>query len=249
MVNIFAMTLLFVLLSASAFAHYPWITLHKGDGRSADQRFELGWGHDFPHDGILSADRVDSLSLVKPGGDTLELAVKEDGIHTIDNLDTPGGYIVAAVQKGGYYTRTTRGGRQGSKADHLNAISCGFSNNTMKSIFSKGGKSVSFDHVLGHALEIVPLADPAALGKGDRFSIKVLFHGKPFTGTVNATWEGFEGDDGYAVESASNKDGIAEIPLESDGLWMIMVHTSEAYPDTEVCDNLNYTSTLTFRIK
>ncbi len=239
----------FLLVSTHAYAHFPWITLHDGDDATQVREFEFGWGHHFSDDGNLSADRIDSIKLAEPGGAIRDISVKDGVVYTIDELDAAGMYTIAAVQKGGYYTRTTQGGRSGSKTDHPNAISCGFSNNTMKALFSKGDSNQDAAHILDHPLEIVPLADPAELNPNEMFPVKVLFHGKPFTGMISATWEGFQESDAFAIEKQVNKDGTVEIPIRNKGLWMIMVHTSEDYPDPDVCDRLNYTATLTFRIK
>lgn len=242
-------TIFFLLASTHAYAHFPWITAHEGDDAKEVQEFELGWGHHFPDDGNLSPDRISSITLVTPGGDILDIPPKDEIVYTIDSLKPTGMYTITAIQKGGYYSQTTQGGKRGSKTDHSNAISCGFSNNTMKALFSKGDNNTGARHILGHPLEIVPLTDPAGLNPNEVFPVKVLFHGKPFTGMISATWEGFEESDDLALEKQVNKDGIVEIPIEKKGLWMIMVHTAEDYPDSDVCDHLKYTATLTFRIK
>ncbi len=234
-----------VLLAAPAYAHFPWITLHDQNG--AIQQFEIGWGHDFPGDGLLDPDRVESIRLIFPDGDERKIAADAGPPYSLSGIETAGTHIIEAIQKGSYYSRTTQGGRRGSRADHPNAISCGFSTNTMKAFFPVDHGNGDVEKSLGHDLEIIPLADPASLSSGDRLPVKVTFQGKPFTDSIYASWDGYNGDDAFALALETSEEGLAEVPIENDGLWIIMANTSEDYPDPDVCDQHAYTATLTFR--
>lgn len=236
-------SIFYCLALMPAYAHYPWITPHDNDGSGNEQLFEFAWGHHFPTDGILSADRIDSIVIIAKDGTTETVSPHEATLYAAG----PEAHIIAATQKSGYYSRTTKGGRQGSKVDYPDALSCGLSTNTMKALVGTGG--IAGGQVLGHPLEIVPISDASNLKKGEAFSVKVLFHGKPFTGNLRATWEGFSGEEALPFDKQLDSDGVIDIPLEEKGLWMIIANTSEDYPDPDVCDNLNYTSTLTFRVK
>lgn len=239
-----------LLIAGPVYAHFPWITLHEADGEPDFRQFEIGWGHHFPENGILSADRVESIRLIKPNGEAREISAKQGPRHALKDLDASGTYILEAIQTGSYYSRTTRGGKRGSRADYPNALSCGFSSNTMKALFSTGEGADAADagKRLGHPLEIVPLKNPAALDAGDVLPVKVLFHGAPYTGGVGATWDGFAGEGDFALETEAGNDGVVEIPLKEAGFWLIMVHAGEDYPNPDICDQLNYNATLTFWI-
>lgn len=237
-----------LLIATSAYAHFPWITPHDADADNPEkQTFELGWGHHFSDDANLSPDRVESMRLVEPDGNIRDISLEDGPVYGVKDLAPSGTYIIEAIQEGSYYSRTTRGGKRASREEYPNAVSCGFSNNTMKAIFSRG-EGGDAGRILGHSLEIIPLEDPSTMTRGEKLPVKVMFRGEPFTGKVNATWKGFSDHDHFAHEKQAGADGIVEIPLENAGLWLIMVHVSEDYPDPEVCDDLNYNAVLTFRV-
>lgn len=238
--------MLAVMLAAPAYAHFPWITLHEKNG--GIQEFEIGWGHRFPDDGVLDPDRVASIRLISPDGNAREIPVNQAPAYALSGIETAGTHIIEVIQKESYYSRTTQGGKRGSRADHPNAISCGFSTNTMKAIFPVERGNGDVQKKLDHDLEIIPAADPATLSAGDRLPVKVTFRGKPFTGSIYATWDAYNGDDEFGLELKTNEEGLAEVRLENGGLWMIMANESEDYPDPDVCDRHSYTATLTFRV-
>ncbi len=236
--------LIFCVGLVPAQAHYPWLTVSDEE----PMRFVVGWGHDFPKDGILGADRIASATLVLPDGTVRELSLGTQDAHLVGAMAPSGLHILAAEQRPGFYSRTHQGGRAGSKIDHPGALSCSESANTMKALISRG-EGGDPGRLLGHALEIVPLADPASLGVGDEFAVRILFQGKPFRGTVEATWAGFPDKESYAVTRETDASGEVRIPLSHGGLWLVKAATRVPYPDAAVCDHRSHTATLTFRIR
>ncbi len=240
---VLCIALIFRVGLVPAQAHYPWLTVSEKE----PMRFEVGWGHKFPKDGILGDDRIASAMLVHPDGAVRELSLGAQDAHPIGTLAPSGLHILAAKQRPGFYSRTHQGGRVGSKIDHPEALSCSESANTMKALISRG-EGGDPGRLLGHALEIVPLTDPASLGVGDEFAVRIVFQGKPFRGTVEATWAGFPDKEGYAVTRETDAGGEVRIPLSHGGLWLVKAATRVPYPDAAVCDHRSYTATLTFRV-
>ena len=81
----------------------------------------------------------------------------------------------------------------------------------------------SYEKVLGHHLEILPVSNPTAARIGDELSFKILFDGKPLQAYVYATYDGFSryyNTYAYATES---REGVARVKITHPGPWMIRV--------------------------
>ena len=93
----------------------------------------------------------------------------------------------------------------------------------------------AFDKLMGHALEIVPLQDPARLRAGDTLSVRLLFHGKP-VGNVHLK-AGSAPAGAVTADSASRaamtprtdqsivtgSNGVAKLSIGASGLWNVRV--------------------------
>lgn len=245
--------LLLGAVSVTAAAHYPWLTLDRhlpGDGSPLS--FEVGWGHSFPKDGTLSADRLESLTLVGAQGAHVIALVDKLERFSVEAALLEGAALLAGVQRSSYYSRTPEGGRRGSKREFPEARSCSYSNNTVKALVGADAAAGAAGESLGHAFEVLPEAGPGALSAKSVFPVRVLFHGRPWQGEINAIYAGYEkaeGEADYPVQVTSDEDGRAGIPLDRAGHWMLRISTSEPYPKPEVCDQLNYNATLTFSVR
>ena len=233
--------------AAPAWAHYPWITA-SGDAES-ETTFRLGIGHVFPKDGPLAADRVAGIRLVGVDGDVETLVLEDREIHPLPK-GADGARLIVAEQTPGFWSRTPEGGRPSSRQQYADAFSCTESVNVMKAVVGRGS-SKAWRHQQGHALELVPAQDPAALKAGDPLAIEVAWHGEPWQGEVKATYAGYDGrsDDGYALTLQTDGDGVARFVPAASGYWLVRAHAGEDYPDPSVCDRRSYYSTLTFVIR
>lgn len=92
------------------------------------------------------------------------------------------------------------------------------------------GGSRAFARTAGHALELVPLADPAALETGDTLPVRLFFRGHPLSGAHLHAGAAPERalDDSTAVSKDStdlslqtDADGVVRVPLDQPGLWNI----------------------------
>lgn len=97
-----------------------------------------------------------------------------------------------------------------------------------KSVVEVGqGGPRAFARTAGHALELVPVKDPATVRAGEVFEVRLLFRGKPLASAYLRA--GIAGSDS-GVEASSNRadttlvtgpDGIARLPLRADGVWNV----------------------------
>lgn len=94
-------------------------------------------------------------------------------------------------------------------------------------------------------LEIQPLADPFALGRGQILPVRVLLHGKPLQGAkviadfVNAD---------TAPPVVTDGDGVARIVLGSDRLNVLQTGHAEACSGECTTDRIAYSATLSFTL-
>ncbi len=212
-----------ISLPAICSAHFPWINVEDySPGKGAALNLTIGYGHNYPFAGFLSKDKVDSLVIKGPDSKAPVLQFSSDlEIKSSENITAPGVYVVGASKKPGFYTKTTEGGKQMSKKGLKNVLKCSYSHNFMKAVVNVGdgkdGKGRA-DMLLGHAMEIVPLKNPADLRTGDSLPVKILYKGKPWDGQLTATYAGFSTEkDTWAQTLKSDKNGMAKISLKNGG--------------------------------
>ncbi len=117
-----------------------------------------------------------------------------------------------------------------------------------KALVTVDAADKSYEKVLGHRLEIVPVGNPSAARVGDELAFKIFFDGKPLQAYVYATYDGFSryyNTYAYATES---RDGIAHIKLSHPGMWMIRVE-KRTEADTKDYDLLSLKATLVFAVQ
>jgi len=238
--------MLAALWPALAAAHYPWMT--PNDYRpapGASVGFNIGWGHEFPGTATLEPARVEAAWLVDAAGRTtaIELAAGEPFVTPA--LPGDGPWLLAARQVAGFYSRTPRGGQRSSRADNPDALSCGYSRNVVVALLGEGAV---IDAALGFPLEIMPVAGQVAVGES--LDVRVTLHGQPWQGRVRATYVGFAGaEDEYPLSVETDDAGVARLPLEQPGRWLVVAKASEPYPDPAICDQNNYNATLTLEVR
>ena len=243
--------LVFLLcLPALVLAHYPWINMQNyqaREGRPAN--LTIGWGHAFPYDGFMKQDRIEELYILAPDGSKIEIEAASDLEFASTQPLGAGSYLVSGEAVSGYRTRTTTGYVRESKAGLDNAISCSISSNTMKAVFNVGNAEENVNTVVGHPMEILPLANPATLKVGDYLPIRVLLNGEPYNGFFNATYAGFSSEsDVFAYTAKTNAEGEGRLRILNRGIWLIRVEHQEPYPDLDVCDTRTYRGVLTFEV-
>jgi uncharacterized GH25 family protein len=255
---LFAFGLLFcaLLLSAApAPAHDMWIEVRDYTPAAGEEiTMTLAYDHHLPAREFLPKERLDEIFLLRPDGSKVAIKGYSEVEYKTEAAPAgTGSHLVVATQKGAFWNKTTEGYQSGkSKKDVKDAIACTYSAKFAKAVVNVGEAAGDvLAKPLGHDLEIVPQADPAALGGGDYLPLKVLFKGKPLAGAdVVATYVGFSREKNtfaYATKSAA--DGTAKIRMATPGAWLVAAHYKEDYPDQATCDQNSFAASLTFEIK
>ena len=245
-----------ILFCQTAWTHDLWLTvdsyvLHKADSPS----LAIFSAHRFPAstEDYIAADRLDRAFLVAPSGAEVTAPAKADGTCSPQAaLTETGTYLAVALPHDGFATKTTEGYQRGkTKKDVDNVIECKYSRKFAKAVFTVGSPGGQvFSKPLGHAMEIVPLKDPATLKTGQILPVKVLLEGKPARTYVYGTYAGFsQSGDVFAYTTRTDKEGVAHIRMIHDGVWVLIAKMEEAYPDTAECDKQAWAASLTFEIR
>lgn len=236
-------------------AHYPWLNT-DGYCRHLGElpKITVGFGHRYPLGRFLQQEDLAGMTLLDPAGRVMSL-ISENAIEfePEEGLKEPGVYTVAAQRKAGFYTKTTEGGKRQSKEGLSNVLKCSRSHMGMKALLTAGdkaGESALSKNPVGHPLEIIPQANPAALKAGEYFPVQVLLRGQPYQGKVFATYMGFSTDkDVFAYAAKTDRDGMGRIRILQPGIWLIKAEYEEPYADQTVCDVESFSATLTLEVK
>lgn len=116
-------------------------------------------------------------------------------------------------------------------------------------------RSEAYTGRLGYPSELVPLQNPYRLAVGDTLELLFLFEGEPVADQiVYASHEGYHGHDesgGHreAVQTRTDADGIARIPLDQAGRWYARLIHMVPVPDDPDVDYESNWATLTFEIR
>jgi len=242
-------------LSTVAFTHTLWLNATDYYGTRTTVYF--GWGHRYPVDNFLSADRLHEFGLITPKGENKPIQPGPGGFLATElSLPERGTYIITAALKPGFYTMYVEKGeiyhKMGPKTGLTGVILSLYFEQYAKALINAGGTSDSFLKPVGHTLEIIPLMNPAQLRVGDYLPVQVLFKGKPARFcSVYATYAGFSTGDDFAFATTADGGGKAKIRILHHGPWLIKATVKLPAPDElrDKCDLLSYTATLTFEVK
>jgi len=240
--------------ASHAGAHQLWINVEKYTPASAGPvLLNVGWGHSFanPVGNILSDwDRLAEVVMFDPKGVRLAIVPTNSiDFKTENALKSEGTYLLSVKRKEGFRSQTTEGYKAQSKVGLANVLDCTFSGGYAKAVVQLGkGGGDFFSKPLGHALEIIPLKDPALIRQGDLLPIKVLYRGEPLRAEVRSTYAGFARD-AWAYVSGTNKEGITQIKILQSGIWLLKVNHKVPYHDPAACDQSSFAATLTFEVK
>ncbi len=240
-----------VLAASSAWGHMLWINASDYAPRIGQSvQIEIAWGHKFPKDEIVKADRLARVYALAPNGATAPLKQLSTGRYELAT-DQQGAYLVYAEVQPGVYTKTTDGYKRQNKKGLDNAVHCVSYDMRAKAVITAGGLDQGMNREMNDLIEILPLANPAVLKEGDTLPVKILLKGEPLARDfIHATYAGFS-DEGetFAFSTMVNREGTANIKILKPGQWLIKVPHKGPYPDREACDENFFCMTLTFGIK
>jgi uncharacterized GH25 family protein len=260
--------LVLLLICPQAFAHNLWLNpenYYPQVGTTVN--IGIGWGHTYPADRVdqeMKEGRLEEIRAVDPDGLTVVLTKVSTALYKL-NIEKAGAYLVTAKIKPGVFTITPEGRKWGDKKSVPNPVKCTNFHIEAKTAIIAGENEKNLSRSAGQPLELIPLTPLHNLKKGDAFSIKVLYQGKPLSGlSMKATYAGFESPDtgghaqtkkgGHAdrhfpVETVTDGQGRAVVQLDKAGFWMIMISHRSPYPDKKTCDEYMYNTTFTLEVK
>jgi len=228
-----------------ASAHDVWLTL---SGDAAGRRVIINYGH--PDDRPPAfADKVIDIFAISSGErrsllDGLEAAT-ESGIPVAKTkvFADDGHTLIVARYDNGFWVKTGDGlYRNATRRLVPDAADSLWSGKFAKALTGPGAP---WQQLVGHALEILPLSDPAKATPGTRLRVKVLFRGEPLAGA--------EVERGDGVTAVPEKDiprfktdaeGIASIEIVKPGQHLLVIDhkvTPSATPDQANVDLYNAT--------
>lgn len=245
-----------IFTSFSLDAHVLWVSpvefaVKKGD----TLKIKFPYAHEFPatsKTGVIEKQQLENTLLFDPAGKSVNLTLWNGDVLESKKLKADGTYLVVSVKKGGFFCKTTDGKYEKKPKNEVpNAVTSTYSKSFNKAIVTvgKAGGNV-FSKIVGQAIEIIPLDNPALLKKGDEISIKVLLNGKPYETEVDTAYEGFKKDkEMFALKVKTNKEGVARVRLTNTGSWLFKANSKSPYSNPEKADEQSFTATLTFFIK
>lgn len=168
--------------------------------------------------------------------------------------DADGSTIVLVNKDGGVWSITNQGGKSGTRSElekeGLKVRSAVKNDKYVKIIMNASKDDKNFGTVTGQMLEIVPVTNPADAKVGEFFEVRVLVNGKPYSGGILATYDGFvtEYEETYAYSTICN-NGAAFIKITAPGLWGVRA-IQTGLPGVEgEYDSLTAKSFLIFNVK
>jgi uncharacterized GH25 family protein len=253
LVNLFFLTAFY---ASHAWSHDLWVSMEKYRiEKAATPTIVIFSSHRFPAPvgDYIKSERLEKAFILTPSGRQFAATVKSDGTYDSSAAMTEEGTCLAvSLPVNGFSTKTTEGYQQGkNKKQVSNAIECRDSKKFAKAVFTVGKPAGElFSKPLGHAMEIIPQKDPALIKVGEVLPVLVLLEGKPAKTNVFGTYSSFsENPSTFAYTTATNKEGIAEIKMIHNGVWLLLVKQEESYPNADECDKRTWAATLTFEIQ
>jgi len=121
----------------------------------------------------------------------------------------------------------------------------------VKAVFQKGApRTAGFDAVLGHAAELVPIANPYSLGVGDTLRLRALVNGRPAAGAVVIA--GGTLPTGRAIAARqlrADPAGLVHLPIVAPGRWYAKFIHIERLVGDATADYESQWATLTFGVR
>jgi uncharacterized GH25 family protein len=232
-------------VTGSVHAHDLWLT---AEGSANARCVVVNYGH--PRDRPpTAADKI--LDLVAMTGDKRVSLL--DGLEPATVRGAPvvrsrtfadaGRTLLAARYDNGYWVKISENlYRNASKRMAPNAIDSLWSAKFAKAVT---GADAPWSTVIGHDLEIVPLADPAAARPRENLRVRVLFRGQPLAGAEVERGDGLTPvKEDELPRFKTDADGVATIPLPKAGPVLLAIDHRVApseTPDLTAVDLYNAT--------
>ena len=246
-----AVALLLLALPVSSPAHLLWLVPEPAVSAAGQPvQVEIGFGHKFPQDEELKAERLQFFKVLGPDGK--EVALKSVSNSRYEFMPTQTGtYLVLAQMRPGFVSRTPEGMKMASKKEAPTAANCFRFDFAAKTLVTIGPTAPGFDRPGPASVEIVPLKSPAALKAGEELPVRVLFQGQPLANAeLKATHDQWQDPkEMFAVTGKTDDRGEYRLKVDKPGRWLLAVYHKTPYHDTTECDENMYLGTLTVKVK
>lgn len=224
-----------LLATTPALAHGAWVAERHG-------QFYIVYGHGAGDD-AYDPSKVTSVQACTAELVCTDILRVDAATHVAFEKPVDGTALIRLGFDNGYWTKDAAGKWHNLPKDQVAGAS-------ESGHYVKTGTYVT-DHLttppaaFGVGLEICPLADPMALGRGDKLAVEVLLDGKPAVGAelivdyINAT------DDPAIIIGA---DGRAEVTIPSAGLNVLVAFLTAPPEDALMADELGHAASLAFAL-
>ena len=227
-------------------------------GKGESVAVEIHSGHKF-----IVPEEVEDSARIKAGvfteGKLQEAELKGNDKNlcidfTVPVADEASSVVVIANKDGGVWSTTNEGGKSGTRKDleaqGLKVMKAVKTDKYVKAIVNASKDDKNFSTVTGQALEIIPVTNPADAKVGEFFEVKILVDGKPYSGPVWATFDGFVTDyeETYAYYTVASQ-GSAHIKPLAPGLWGVHAVRTDLPGQEGEYDSVTLKSFLIFEVK
>ncbi len=249
--TIFLLLGAFLALCTSSQAHMLWLLVGNDTPKIGETvPVEIGWGHKFPKDEEIKAERLGSIQAVGPDGQAL--ALKKISTTRYEFVPpTKGVYLISAQVVPDFLTKTPKGFKLQSKKGIPDAVSCFRFDMAGKTLVNVGRQQQGFDRRAQSALEIMPLKNPNTLKTGAMLAVKVIFKGAPLAGAeIKYTHENWpDPKKPFSTLGTTDSRGEIRVKLDKPGKWLLVASHKTPYYPPEECDEHFYSASLTFSVR
>lgn len=247
--------LLAAAVPAPVSAHYASITVDNYSPEPGEAvTVTIGFGHAFPGDGEMRRAAYDNtvLTVIDPTGAVTPVPIipnDKNGNQPIRvTFSKPGTHTLVLAQKN-FSSKTTKGYKYKPRNKLENVLHARWSETISKTVVTVGTAGQELKPAeTGDRFQIVPLAVPCSVPADGLLPVRILLDGKPWSGMVYATYAGFSGKaDTFAYTTRTDKEGIAEIKLLANGLWLVKADWAYPYENKDEADEYSLKATLTFK--
>ena len=243
------------LIGADARAHDVWITTKQDSAGNMIATIHHG------HPGDRKTPDPDKLFefLVQSGKDapafqlSKATSVLEEGnpvlvMEPIPSRSHSGIIILAARYDNGFWVKLPIGHRNTSKQQVSDAQESISSMKFAKALIKTSAEaSETYQRIVGHRLELVPLMNPFSLKVDDIFKVQVLFDRKPLKGAEVERGDGLTPMAEQDIPRfVTDQQGIATVPMIKSGPQLLVIdhRIPSAHPDLATTEL--YNATLSF---
>jgi uncharacterized GH25 family protein len=239
-----------LVLPLSSQAHMFWLLTDRDAPKINEAvQVEIGFGHKFPKDEEIKAERLGSVKALGPDGQ--EVPLKKISLSRYELVPSQkGAYVITAQMAPGFVCRTPKGMKMGTKKEVPDANLCFRFDFAGKTLVNVDAPQQGFDRLGRSTLEIVPLKTLQALKVGETLPVRVLFQGKPVAGAkIESTHEGADPQKPFVSLGKTDAQGEIQVKLDQPGRWLLDASYKTPYDKLEECDENFFRASLTWRVR